>query len=213
MKHRVVCGIALTLALAVTPGANALDTGDYAFDVYLDDKKIGAHKYRIRRDEDRVLVESEAKFDVKFLFFTAYSYRHKVTERWDKGCLEEIIASTTTNGEKQDVSGEYASGTFAITRNGDEENYQECVMSFAYWNPAFLEQQKLLNPQTGEYLPVNVEAVEPSTAMTDLAGRVTEAWRVTAKDMDVVVLYASDRQWLGLESRLKGGRTLRYELS
>ena len=62
------------------------------FDVFLDGKKIGYHRFEIDGSRSNADVRSEAKFDVKFLFLTAFSYRHSARENWTGGCLEEIEA-------------------------------------------------------------------------------------------------------------------------
>jgi hypothetical protein len=85
-------------------------------------------------------------------------------------------------------------------------------MSFAYWNPSFLEQQKLLNPQSGEYLDVTVE--ELGQQQIQARGELTPArlYSVEARGMELKVWYSIDNEWLALESLAKGGRTIRYEL-
>ena len=86
-------------------------------------------------------------------------------------------------------------------------------MTFAYWNPGFLEQPRLLNPQTGEYLDVDV--TELGKDVVKIGGREIPARSVklTAHKMDITLWYSSDEQWLALESVAKGGRIIRYELS
>ena len=86
-------------------------------------------------------------------------------------------------------------------------------MTFAYWNPGFLEQPRLLNPQTGEYLEVEVE--ELGSDLVEIAGREIPARsvRLRARQMDITLWYSESSEWLALESVAKGGRILRYELS
>jgi len=70
------------------------------FDVFLDGNKIGYHRYEIDGPRNSAAVRSEAKFDVKFLFLTAFSYRHTAEESWAGGCLQEIQARTDSNGKE-----------------------------------------------------------------------------------------------------------------
>ena len=86
-------------------------------------------------------------------------------------------------------------------------------MTFAYWNPDFLEQPRLLNPQTGEYVDVRVENLGEETL--DFRGQSIAATRFTLKayDVDLTLWYSTDDEWLGLESVAKGGRIIRYERS
>ena len=56
----------------------------------------------------------------------------------------------------------------------------DCPMSYAYWNPALVRQQRLLNPQTGEFDEVRVERLPDGVIPVN--GRDVEAtrWRLTA---------------------------------
>jgi len=86
-------------------------------------------------------------------------------------------------------------------------------MTFAYWNPDFLDQPRLLNPQTGEYLDVLVEEV--GVEMLEVRGQPVAATRfkLTANDVDLTIWYSPEFEWLALESVAKGGHIIRYELS
>ncbi len=183
------------------------------FDVFLDGKKIGYHRFEIDGPRSNAAVRSEAKFDVKFLFVTAFSYRHTAEENWAGGCLDEIQATTDSNGRLLDVVGERTDDAFVIETSERQAELPECVMSFAYWNPGFLEQPRLLNPQTGEYLDVEVEDLGSDTVRLDGREIPARSVRLTARQMDITLWYSENSEWLALESVAKGGRILRYELS
>ena len=158
-------------------------------------------------------VRSEAKFDVKFLFVTAFSYRHTAEENWTGGCLDELEARTDSNGKELSVVGERTNNAFVIETGDSEAELPECVMSFAYWNPGFLDQSRLLNPQTGEYLEVEVEELGADVVRLDGRDIPARSVRITARQMDITLWYSENSEWLALESVAKGGRILRYELS
>ena len=205
----------LALATLATSVSVADDAGDRTlmFDVFLDGKKIGYHRFEIDGTKNNAAVRSEAKFDVKFLFLTAFSYRHVAEENWKGGCLDEIQARTDSNGTEINVVGERTEDAFVIETGDREAELPRCIMSFAYWNPGFLEEPRLLNPQTGEYLDVEVE--ELGSDVVKLGGREVPARsvRITARQMDITLWYSEGAEWLALESVAKGGRILRYELS
>ena len=204
----VFATLTMSVSVADDPSEKTL-----MFDVFLDGKKIGYHRYEIDGSKSNAAVRSEAKFDVKFLFLTAFSYRHIAEENWEDGCLEEIEARTDSNGKELNVVGERTDDAFIVETGEQEAELPECVMSFAYWNPGFLEEPQLLNPQTGEYLDVEVE--ELGADVVRLGGREIPATsvRLTARQMDITLWYSEDAEWLALESVAKGGRILRYELS
>ena len=212
LRHSVACSLLLTLSWTASMAEDSTNK-TLLFDVFLDGKKIGYHRFEIDGQERNAAVRSEASFDVKFLFVTAFSYRHSAYEYWTGGCLEEIEARTDSNGKELNVVGERTGGGFVIDTGDREARLPECVMSFAYWNPRFLEQPRLLNPQTGEYVVVEVE--ELGRDVVELDGREIPARsvRLTARQMDITLWYSEDAEWLALESVAKGGRIIRYELS
>ena len=213
---RFIHSIAASLLIAVASGVSLAEDSPsrtLVFDVFLDGKKIGYHRFEIDGPESNAAVVSEASFDVKFLFVTAFSYRHSARENWAGGCLAEIEARTDSNGKELNVVGERTGDVFVIDTGEQEATLPECVMSFAYWNPGFLEQPRLLNPQTGEYLDVEVEELGKDVVRLDGREVPARSVRLTARQMDITLWYSENAEWLALESVAKGGRILRYELS
>lgn len=208
-----LAALAMSAPLALQ-AANEEPSRALQFNVFLDESPIGYHRFEIETQENGMRsVRSEAQFDVKFLFFTAYKYRHQNAELWNDDCLVEINAATDSNGKESDVSGERTESGFAVQKDGKVNTLPHCVMTFAYWNPDFLKQQKLLNPQTGEFLDVEVQ--ERAAERIRVGGREVTAvpWDITARGMQITVWYSPENEWLALESVAKGDRILRYELS
>lgn len=183
------------------------------FDVYLDGSRIGYHRYTIDGTANGTAVSSEARFDVRFLFLTAFRYRHETEETWADGCLAEIDARTDSNGREFEVRGVRTDSGFVIDDGDDSRRLPGCVMTFAYWNPSFLEQNRLLNPQTGEFLDVEVEELGRETVKVGEREVSARSVRINAREMQVTLWYSDEAEWLALESVAKGGRVLRYELA
>ena len=200
--------------LAVAPFASATDaTRNWRFDVLLDGKEIGYHEFQVRDDGSTQVLETEASFDVKFLFFNAFRYRHRNTETWSDGCLSRVDATTDSNGKLQTVNGRRADGSFAVRWTDGESALPVCVQSFAYWNPGILEATRLLNTQTDEYEDVTVSFVSTDEVVVDDEPVNALRYRLSAKGGDITLWYSNDDQplWLALEAPAKGGRTIRYE--
>lgn len=213
LLNRILAGSLLMILSAAVSIAEDATNKTLTFDVFLDGKKIGYHRFEIDGPRSDAAVLSEASFDVKFLFLNAFSYRHTAKETWSNGCLDEIEARTDSNGKKLSVFGEQAGDAFVIETGDRETELPECVMTFAYWNPGFLEQQRLLNPQTGEYVEVDVQELGQDTVRLEGREVPARSVRVTARQLDITIWYSEDSEWLALESVAKGGRIIRYELS
>lgn len=202
-------GIVLATADAVGAQTGPLE---WQFDVSLDGKPIGSHSFELRQEGDNRVLTTEATFDVKFLFFTAFRYRHRTTEVWDDGCLVTIDAETNSNGKRLEVTGERTDDGFAVQTSDSASTLPECIKSFAYWNPAVLTEARLLNSQTGVY--EDVEAEYEGVDEVRVADRTVSAdrYRLSAKAGDITLWYSrDDNTWVGLEAPAKGGRRLRYE--
>jgi hypothetical protein len=215
MMHRKLSGLIMLCLFALTfavPGETR-ERSRWDFTVYLDQKEIGRHSFEVRNEAGVTEVISEANFKYTILLIPAYRYQHTAAERWSDNCLVGLDASTNANGDRIQVSGERTGGSFTVVTDERPSYLPECVMSFAYWNPDFLEQPRLLNPQTGEYVAVEVQ--EAGTDLLEVRGETITArrFRLTAYEVDLTLWYSDDNEWLGLESVAEGGRIIRYELS
>ena len=178
------------------------------FQVYLDDKPIGEHSFRIAGSGDTRRVSSRAAFDVDFLFINAYRYRHSSSEVFRDGCLQEISATTNDNGKSYKVEG-VADGK--RLRLQDQDSIPGCVMTFAYWNRDFLQQQQLLNPQTGELEQVSVQSKgRDRIEAADGRELPAERYALTTDELTIELWYNEDLGWVGLESDTGKGPRIIY---
>lgn len=191
-KISFLLGIVFCPALAV---AQAPDSWDFI--VRLDGRPVGTHRFVLENDGAETLkVFSQARFDVKLLGLTVYSYRHQARETWRGGCLAAIDAKTDDDGKRAEVRGSQTAAGFTVVGSNESA---PCLMTFAYWNPRLREQTRLLDPGTGRIVPVRIEK---------LAG--AQAWRITGLPNPIDVLWDGDR-WAGLDT-FAGGRRLTYRL-
>jgi len=212
VNTRVVGAIALVslFAALIAPGSAAASSREWRFEVYLDDKPIGYHSFQLSSEAQTRRLRSEARFRVKVLGLTLYTYVHQSLELWKADCLQGVDASTDDNGTDFRVHGERRGEQLLLENQSGETRIPGCVMTFAYWNPAILAQQRLLNVQTGEYVPVSVEQLGQSTLKVD--GRAVPAmhYRIATDENDIELWYSTDHDWLGLRSTTRGGRQLDY---
>lgn len=185
---------------------------EWEFAVYLGDKPIGSHAFTLQQEGEGLKLHTEASFDVKFLFITAYTYRHRNTELWDEEGLISINATTDANGKIQEVNGSRQGDVFILNSRADEEVLPAGLMTFAYWNPEFLKESRLLNSQTGEVEPVRV--IEQGPDQVKFGERSIPAIRydvVLQNGGLITVWYAmEDNRWVALESVTDSGRLIRY---
>ncbi|MDJ0710092.1 MAG: DUF6134 family protein [Woeseiaceae bacterium] len=209
--RNTVLGLVAFACSATVDARNESPARTWQFDVALDGKPIGYHRFEVQQDGSRAVLTTEARFDVKFLFVTAFRYRHENTEVWNGACLSSIDASTNNNGDLLAVNGTVGDGQFDVESPQGTSTLPSCVQTFAYWNPAILDATQLLNSQTGNY--EDVKAVFEGPDRIQVAGSTVDAfrYRLTALAGDIVLWYSTDETtWLGLEAPAKGNRRITY---
>jgi hypothetical protein len=212
--HRTGASVIFAAALYMSPGVSATTGAEpvrtWDFKVYLDDREIGYHRVRMTPQEDGTRVSTEARFDVKFLFISAFRYEHRSDEIWRDACLSGIDARTDKNGDALFVRGEASGDGISVRTHDGEQQLSGCVRSFAYWDPELLQATRLLNAQTGVYQPVQIE--ELGHAPLDVDGREIDArkYRLMVDKAAVDLWYTADMKWLALESTTRDGYRLRY---
>lgn len=219
IKHMTKALLALLLAMvtanlpaATDPSLQTAEGDVWRFRVYLDDKEIGYHHFHLAGEGDTRQLHTKANFEYRLLFVKLYEYEHENREIWSGGCLQSIESRTDANGRVYAVDGRREPGLFRVNGGGGEAQLPECVMSFAYWNPAFLQQARLLNTQDGAFLDVEVSPPVSETLQVRGEQRAAYRYRLVAGDLKLDLWYSPEREWLALESEVSGGRTLRYEL-
>ena len=207
------CALSVSAANAVIADSDT-DAHEWNFRVYLDDAEIGYHNFSLIDEGGQKTLSTEAEFKVKFLFITAYRYEHVNEETWQGDCLKAITSRTDANGRKFQVRGARDADAFEIEVGDGRREVPGCVKTFAYWNPEILDAPALLNSQTGELLPVEIEEVATETLNVRGEETLARRYRLLAKNMELDIWYSEDRsRWLALQSTVKGGRKLRYELT
>jgi hypothetical protein len=191
--------------------ASSITDENWNFRVLLDDKEIGYHNFHRRTQNHIQTITSEATFEYKLLFLTLFEYQHDNVELWKGNCLNSIESNTNNNGIQLQVSGQQSDNSFTIESSNGASKLPACVMTFAYWNPQFLDQSKALNSQNGKYVDISVS--EPITETLNLNGhrKLARRYDLNAGELDLQLWYSEKNEWLALASEVKGGRILKYQ--
>jgi len=184
----------------------------WRFKVYLDEQEIGYHTVTVNPEKTWATVQIEARFDVKFLFFTAYRYQHNNRETWENNCLRTIESHTNDNGDTLYVSGQSYDHKLALNTHNGQQSLQGCVRTFAYWDPRLLQARRLLNAQTGEYLDVVTDYIGNEKLIINGDSIVAKRYRLKSTDVVIDLWYSQNMHWLALQTTTAGGNQLRYQL-
>jgi hypothetical protein len=207
--RRNIAAPVLLLCAALLPAHAAANSREWRFEVFLDDKPVGFHAFRLSDAGEARELHSEARLRVKFLGLTVYDYAHRSEELWRDGCLQRIDARTDDNGADFHVRGDVSNGRLRVENATGAAGLPGCVMTFAYWNPAILRQQRLLNAQTGEYVDVSVQRLGES-APPQSGDPPAAHYRIRSADVAIDLWYSADHDWLALSSITPEGYRLQY---
>jgi Family of unknown function (DUF6134) len=199
--------------LLLTLPAWAASNTSWPFKVYLDDTLIGQHHFELLQRDSGQEIRSRARFDVKILFINAYRYRHENVERWRGDCLTSLTSNTDDNGSLHAVKAQARGDTLSLQVNGvPSPAANGCTMSFAYWNPAFLNATQLLHPQTGKLVDVRIQRVGSEPIKLGDQTVLSQRYSLRGPAMQIELWYSKKGEWLALDALTENGRTLRYRL-
>lgn len=210
---RILKNVLLVSSLLLLYSINVLaQPQEWRFKVYLDNTEIGYHHFRINQSNGIRDIVTEAEFNVRFLFFNAYRYKHLNNESWRGNCLASITSQTDDNGRSYRVTGNADETGFIVDAGIGAQQLPNCVMSFAYWDPAILKAKRLLNAQTGEYIDIEVTALGKQTLILPDQTLTADCYRLQAETMTILLWYSQEKEWLALQSTTDSGRSLRYSI-
>jgi hypothetical protein len=192
-------------------GATCASDMQLVFDVYLDEKPVGVHRVVIDSSGGEKHVQVDAQFDIKFLAFTAYKYRHRADEVWRNGCIAELETRTNDNGKMLTVDAQPGPQGLVVKTMEKSTSLDGCVRTFAYWDPGLLRSQRLLNTQTGQYEQASLEKVDNSPLTFNGQEYGTRRYRLSVDGKaDIELWYAPDHSWQALQTTVSGDKVLRY---
>jgi hypothetical protein len=203
-------GCAATLLIMSAATASADQTWD--FRVFLDDKEIGTHRFDLVEQGDERRLTSTATMKVKLLFVTAYTYDHHDVEHWQGDCVSKLSSTTDDNGKKHRVDVQRRDAATVVQTLEGTQRLGECVLTFAYWNPAMLQQSRLLNSQDGEHVAVKIKDAGADSIVVRGVATPARRYELRSEKLSIDLWYSPQKQWLALESKTARGQKLIYKL-
>lgn len=197
---------------------------DLMFKVFLDDKPIGYHHFQVKQKNNLQQVINKARFDVKLLFLSVYTYQHENTEVWTNQCLNNLSSRTDSNGEinfvelhkdiaiNKNYNSDTKHNVTVIETDRGKQTFNRCIRSFAYWDLQLLKTDKLLNTQTGELIDIELNHIGSDTINLNKKNIDSEHYRLLGKNIEIDLWYSMSKQWLALKSKTKSGKNIYYQL-
>ena len=194
----------LFLVLLIPVGICRADSEIIKFNVFLDDREVGQHNFTLIEDGSGLHVTSVVSMDFKVLLVKKIKYRHLAKEIWRDGCLQSVESSTQRNNKHFTISAKITAGNFVVTKAGVDVSLNGCIKSFAYWRPEWLENEFLLNVETGQYTPITLGSQQDSS--TGIMHKT-----LGLPKSEIHLQYSGSGVWQSLESDVKVVGKLRYK--
>jgi len=197
---------ALSFATQAQDPAATSSSRVYEFQVLLDEKPIGIHRFTVATEGAERHVTSDARFAVKFLGFEAYRYRHHAQEHWNGGCLAALTSDTDDDGKTLSVRLAKSGDVNEIVSGSGATSVSGCLMSYAYWSAALRSQTRLLNPQTGRVDRVTIQRVGTGRLIRHGQEILAVDWRISGAEAPIDVWLTEQGEWVGLDSMVAQGK-------
>jgi len=182
------------------------------FRVYLNHDLIGYHDFTLTSLGAARELRSAAHFLVKVLFINAYHYDHHAAEIWHGDCLERLESHSDDDGKMLSVHVHSVGHELDVEATDAHYSLPGCAMTFAYWNPVMLLQNHLINPETGEDVPVDIRLNGEEDIQVRNESVHAKHYHLHSAKMAIDLWYSAHGDWLALETPEKG-RRLRYVLN
>lgn len=187
--------------------AEAATDRSWNFKVLINDREVGSHQFRVTGEGDSLSVSSTMNMDFKVLLVKKVRYQHQANEIWQGSCLTDVSSQTNRQGKAVSLKVKPVETGLLVEKDKMTEGAEVlagCVRSFAYWDPQLLQGERLLNVETGEYMPVVISRrVSAEDNITHMI--------IAAPKGDIHLQYDAAGDWLSLQTKLKTGAELKYQ--
>lgn len=204
----VIGATALTGLVLAGPLRAALPGVDeIAFQVFRDGAPLGHHKVSFRHEDQDLHVDIDIRLEVKLLFVTVFSYRHRNHEVWRDGHLVAIDTETDDDGETFWLRGRATAAGLEIEGSSGRFLAPADVMPTSYWNPRTVEETRLLDTQRGRL--IQVEIAPAGAESLTLGGRPVEARRYAVTgDLNLDLWYTAEGEWAKTSFEARGAEVV-----
>ena len=179
-----------------------------AFAILSGDDPIGHHSVTFERRGEDLVVDIDIGIEVRFAFLTLFRYQHENREVWRNGQLVSLDTTTDDDGTPYSVKARATPDGLWV--DGAEGSFlaPKEVIPTSYWNPATIEQTRLLDTQRGGLLEVTIQPSGEDAVTVGSAVVPVRKYAVSG-DLNLDVWYTPRGEWtkIAFEAR---GTTINY---
>lgn len=179
------------------------------FDVYRNDKRVGAHEVRFRRDGDQIVADSTFDLSIRFLGLFTYDYNYQSSGIWKDGKLIALEASVDDNGDKTSVSVAKQDNKLQIVGPDSSEEAAVGLFPTTHWNGNVVGATQIINTITG--VVNNVTMVDKGRTDVPTGETTRPATHFAYEgDLKTEVWYDDDGRWVKMRFPGTDGTMIEY---
>lgn len=196
---------------SVSRPVSSAKTRKIVFDVYRQGKPFGQHEIVIaeRGEEQSVAVKIDLRAGLGPI--TVFDYQHRCQELWRGGELQELDCSTKRDGKDRRVTARRVGQSMRVIGPKGNVELDGSVIPSSYWNMRLLDQNRMLNSETGEILPIAVSLI--GDEVIDVGGKPTKARRYRLQSQLALDLWYDDQDQVVRVAFQARGQDIDYRIA
>lgn len=189
-------------AFVLAPAAFAMPgvppEGAMVFSVRKSGSEVGTHRITFAERDGALIVETDARLQLRLAFVTIYRYVQRTRETWRDGVLVGIESDIDDNGTPFRLRGAAQDGVLRLDGHQELHELPIGIKPLSYWNIAVMRAPRGFDVQWGSLADL---AVEPRGAETrQVAGKQVEAQRYAMRGYEIRKGERQKQPWLNLDA-------------
>ncbi len=206
-RRQAVLGTGALLGLSAlgltAKDASAASGATVEFDISARGQKVGTHTMQFKLSGSQLAVNSKVDVTADFAGVTLFDYKFIAQELWRGDRLASLRSRTRMNGKTFDVSAVRQAQKIIIDGSRGRIAAPLDIKPTSYWNPALLQERRLLDMQRGFLL--DVQSAKTGTETIKAMGGRVRANRYSMKgDANMELWYTPRGDWAAGAMKLKG---------
>ncbi len=197
-------------SLSAASGPHSLYGDKIAFDVMRSGTVVGQHITRFREEEDTLVVTSETKIDISFLFVPLYEFDYRAVEKWQEEKLISLDINFSDGGDKTAFNVRREGDVLKVKKEGLSIDMQGDIISTNHWNSNVLRDQKVLNSLTGNLNAVTIKEIGKEEIQVTEGTLAATRYDYSGDLRDISVWYDDKGRWVKLRFKAKDGSIIDY---
>jgi hypothetical protein len=133
---------------------------DLEFSVVREGVVVGHHRITFRQDDERLIVRSELKIEVKLLFLTVYRYQQTRSEVWRGREIIALDSVTDDDGTTYNIEGQAGADGIKVTSGRKSWTLPPNSVPASYWNVSMVTAKgPLIDAQSGRILDARISKI------------------------------------------------------